>query len=156
MNKYITLILIVLLTLVSCKEEAISKPDNLLSKEKMAEILYDVTIVNSIKGVNKKKLEEGHTHLDSYLYKKHNTDSLQFLTSNNYYAANPAMYGEIYEIVQARLTKERKEVGIALEAEQKHRDSIQDAKKLARTKKKKDSLEKKKEKPKFGDASNDG
>lgn len=156
MNRYIALILIVVLTTVSCKEEAVPKPDNLLSKEQMAVILYDITLINSIKGVNKKKLEDGYMHLDAYLYKKHNTDSAQFADSNNYYAANPAMYGKIYETVQARLAKERKTVGKELEAEQKRRDSIQKSKKLARVNKKKDSIAKEKPKPKFTQAKSDG
>ncbi|WP_298520150.1 DUF4296 domain-containing protein [uncultured Kordia sp.] len=156
MKKYIACLLIVVLTIVSCKEETIPKPDNLLSKDKMAAILYDVTLVNSIKGVNKKKLEEGYMHLDTYLYKKHDTDSLQFLTSNNYYAANPDKYSEIYGMVQARLTKERKKIGEELEAEQKRRDSVQKSKKLARTNKKKDSIAKSKPKPKFNEVESDG
>ncbi|MEM6721630.1 MAG: DUF4296 domain-containing protein [Bacteroidota bacterium] len=135
MKKYIVCIAIVVCTMVSCSDEAVPKPDNLLSKEQMAAILYDVTMVNSIKGVNKDKLEEGYMHLDTYLFEKHDTDSLQFQTSNNYYAANPEKYQAIYAMVQARLTKERKEVGEKLEAEQKRRDSLQEAKKAARLEK---------------------
>ncbi|PTX59276.1 uncharacterized protein DUF4296 [Kordia periserrulae] len=144
MKTYILSILALLVLVVSCREEAVPKPDDLLSKEQMAAILYDVTLVNSIKGVNKQKLEDTYLHLDSYLYAKHETDSLQFKRSNDYYAANPTKYFEIYGIVQAKLTKERKKVGEALEAEQKRRDSIQDAKKIQRSKIDKDSLAKKK------------
>ncbi|QHI37130.1 hypothetical protein IMCC3317_25080 [Kordia antarctica] len=142
MKKYITCLLLVLIT-VSCREEAVPKPDNLLSEEKMAAILYDVTLINSIKGVNKKKLEESFMHLDTYLYKKHDTDSLQFLASNNYYAANPLKYDKVYSLVEARLYKERKGIENELKAEQKRRDSLQEAKKLER--KKNDTLPK----PKF-------
>ena len=138
--------MIVLLTVISCKKDTVPKPDNLLSKEKMASILYDITIINAVKGVNKKKLEENLMHLDTYLYKKHQTDSLQFMTSNNYYAANPMKYDEIYGIVQARLTKERKGIDEELKAEQKRRDSVQEAKRAER--KKNDTLPK----PKFNQA----
>ncbi|MBC8755524.1 DUF4296 domain-containing protein [Kordia sp. YSTF-M3] len=149
MKKYIWCLIIALIA-VSCREEAVPKPDNLLSKEKMAEILYDVTLMNSIKGVNKKKLEENNMHLDTYLYKKHETDSLQFLSSNNYYAANPMIYNEIYGLVATRLQKERKDVGKELDAEQKRRDSVQAAKKAAKEaeRKKNDTLPK----PKFDQA----
>ena len=88
MKKYSWCFILVLIA-VSCREEAVPKPDDLLSKEKMAEILYDVTLINSVKGVNKSKLEETNMHLDTYLYKKHEIDSLQFLESNNYYATYP-------------------------------------------------------------------
>ena len=127
MKTYITYLFIALFVLISCKEEAVPKPDNLLSKEKMAEILYDVTLINAAKGVNKKKLEDSYMHLDAYIYQKHAIDSVVFLESNNYYAANPMQYDEIYGIVQARLTKERKAVGEAIEAEQKRKDSLQKA-----------------------------
>lgn len=147
MKKYIACVILLAFTVVSCKQEAVPKPDDLLSKEKMAAILYDITLVNSIKGVNKSKLDDGFMHLDMYLYKKHETDSLQFKRSNNYYAANPEAYSEIYGIVQARLTKERKAVGEQLEIEQKRRDSISEAKKQARMKAIDTSLSKK-EKPK--------
>jgi len=154
MNKYILYIFIAIFAIVSCAEEAVPKPDNLLSKEQMVEILYDITLVNSIKGVNKKKLEDGHVHLDTYLYKKHNTDSIQFLMSNNYYAANPPMYIDIYRMVQARLTKERKDVGKQLEDEQERRYSVQKEKKEARKNKKKDTVAK--PKPKFTEVKSDG
>jgi hypothetical protein len=149
MKKYIWCLVIAFIA-VSCREEAVPKPDNLLSKEKMAEILYDVTLINSIKGVNKQKLEDSYMHLDTYLYKKHETDSLQFLSSNNYYAANPMVYNEIYGLVAAKLQKERKIIGKELDAEQKRRDSVQAAKKAAKIaeKKKNDTLPK----PKFDQA----
>ncbi|MEM6686101.1 MAG: DUF4296 domain-containing protein [Bacteroidota bacterium] len=140
MKKNLLYILLILFIVVSCKEEAIPRPNNLLSKERMAGILYDITMINSIKGVNKFKLEESYMRLDTYLYEKHKTDSIQFQISNNYYAANPTVYSEIYEMVQARLTKERKVIGEELEAEQKRRDSIQEAKKIDRENGKKDSV----------------
>ncbi|WP_052752735.1 DUF4296 domain-containing protein [Kordia zhangzhouensis] len=149
MKKVISLF-ILCITIISCKEEAVPKPDNLLSKEKMAEILYDITLINAAKGVDNKKLEESYMHLDAYVYQKHQIDSLQFLVSNNYYAANPLIYDEIYGIVQAKLTKERKAIGKEIELEQKRRDSIQDAKKIARKERNNDSITEKK--PKFKQA----
>lgn len=149
MKKYIAGLLIVLLTVISCREEAVPKPDNLLSKEQIAAILYDITLINAVKGVNKKKLEDSFMHLDAYLYKKHQTDSLQFMTSNNYYAANPMEYDEVYGIVQAKLLEQRKGVEEELKAEQKRRDSLQEAKKASL--KKNDTLPK----PKFAPAKKD-
>ncbi len=142
MKKYIWCLLITFIA-VSCREAAVPKPDNLLSKEKMAEILYDVTLINSVKGVNKQKLEESYMHLDTYLYQKHETDSLQFLSSNNYYAAHPMKYFDIYGMVEARLQKERKGIDEELKAEQKRKDSLKEVEKAER--KKNDTLPK----PKF-------
>jgi hypothetical protein len=125
------------LGIVSCKQESIPKPDNLLSKEQMANMLYDITLINAMKGVDKRKLDSSILHFDTYLYKKHKTDSAQFAISNNYYAANPLKYNEIYGMVSARLEKERKVVDKKMEAEKQRRDSLQKAKKEEQIKRKK-------------------
>ena len=143
MKKYIACILILVLTVVSCREEAVPKPDNLLSKKQMADVLYDVTLINAMKGVDKKGIDSSILHFDTYIYQKHNIDSTQFSESNNYYAANPLEYDEIYGLVNARLSKERTEVEAEIKKEQERRDSIQKAKKEAL--KKADTLAK----PKF-------
>lgn len=142
MKKYIWC-LIVLIGMVSCKEGAVSKPDNLLSKEQMANVLYDVTLINAMKGVDKKGLDASFLHFDAYIYKKHNIDSAQFASSNNYYSANPLQYDKIYELVNAQLLKERTLVEAEMKKEQERRDSVQKVKKEAL--KKKDTLPK----PKF-------
>lgn len=126
--------ILVLLMVSACKREHVSKPDDLISKEKMTNILYDLVLLNSIKGINKKKLEERNMHLDSYLYKKYEIDSVQFSTSNTYYAANPSEYDEIYQIVNARLKAKRGEITIEMEADKKRRDSIKDVKDAQRKK----------------------
>ena len=149
MKRYI-LCLIVLLGMVSCKEEAVPKPDDLLSKQKMADILYDVTVINAMKGVDKKGLEASFLHFDTYIYKKHNTDSTQFATSNNYYSTNPLQYDKIYALVDMRLKKERTVIEAEMKKEQERRDSLQKAKKeeIAKQKKLSDTIPK----PKFNQA----
>ncbi len=146
MKTYIASILTLLLLVVSCKEEAVPKPDDLLSKQQMADILYDITLINSMKGVDKKNLEASFFHYDTYLYKKHNVDSAQFAESNNYYAAYPLKYDKIYELVNTRFLKERRDVEAELEKEKKRRDSLQKAKKeeQERLNKRKDTVQKKK------------
>ncbi|WP_046756322.1 DUF4296 domain-containing protein [Kordia jejudonensis] len=143
MKKYIACILIVLFTVISCKREVVPKPDNLLSKEKMAAVLYDISLINAMKGVDKKSVEATNIHFDTYIYKKHNIDSIQFSESNNYYATSPLEYDAIYALVNERFAKERSLVEAEMKKEQKRRDSLQKAKKEAL--KKADTLPK----PKF-------
>jgi len=151
MKKYI-LCLIVFIEIVSCREEAVPKPDNLLSKQQMADVLYDITVINSMKGVDKRGLEASILHFDTYLYKKHNIDSVQFTSSNNYYASNPLQYNKIYGLVVARLEKERTIVEAEMKKEQERKDSLQKAKKqeIAKQKKLKDTVPK----PKFKQVNN--
>jgi hypothetical protein len=138
--KYITGLLIVLFAIVSCRKEAVPKPDDLLSKEKMADILHDITLINAMKGVDKKKLEASILHYDTYIYKKHDIDSARFFKSNNYYAANPEEYDKIYVLVEAKLQQKRTQIQVEMEKEKKQKDSIRKAQKEAL--KKKDTLPK--------------
>lgn len=88
------------ITILSCdRTEKPSVPDNLLSKEKMVEVLYDVYILNAAKGASKTVLEKNGIFPEDYVFKKHNIDSLQFAESNAYYG----FYVEEYESILSRL-----------------------------------------------------
>ncbi len=121
--KYIILILIV----VSCKNNSIDKPkkpDNLISKDKMVEVIYDISLINAAKGVNKKLIENEGIVPEDYIYKKHNIDSLQFALSNEYYAYSLKTYEDIYNRVKVRLEDDKKHFNTLFETEQKVRDSL--------------------------------
>ncbi|GGG39378.1 DUF4296 domain-containing protein [Bizionia arctica] len=82
--------------LIACSNSAkIKKPKNLIPKEQMADILIDVALINSAKGINKSVIEKNGIIPDAYIYKKHNIDSLQFVLSNEYYTYNIKVYQEI-------------------------------------------------------------
>jgi len=123
-----TLIFIALTFFVlSCKTNRIEepeRPDNLISKNKMVEILYDMSIINAAKGVNKKVLESKGIYPEDYVFKKHDIDSLQFALSNAYYAYNLKVYEDIYNRVRIKLNKDKTHFNSIIEAEQKEKDSI--------------------------------
>ena len=81
------------------------KPENLISKKDMVNILIDIRIMASASGKNRQKLDELGIHQDDYIYKKHNIDSLQFALSNNYYAflAKAATYSK-EDLIYAKRT----------------------------------------------------
>lgn len=81
------------------------KPKNLISKDKMVELLMDIKIISSANASNKKVLEDQKINLEKYILKKHNIDSLQFALSNNYYAYNIKEYEEIFTKVKDSLEK---------------------------------------------------
>jgi len=94
------------LLLVSCYDiKKPKKPENLISKDKMVNIIIDMSLFNSAKGINKRTLENKGINLEQFIYKKHNIDSLQFATSNNFYAYNVMEYEAIYERVEDSLTQ---------------------------------------------------
>ncbi len=134
--KYILFLVFV----ISCKNNNIEKPkkpDNLISKDKMVEIIYDISLINSAKGVNKKLMEKKGIVPEDYIYKRHNIDSLQFALSNEYYAYNLKTYEAIYNNVKEKLEKDKKHFQAIIETEQKIKDSIN-----KKTRKEFDSLKK--------------
>ncbi|MEZ4797218.1 MAG: DUF4296 domain-containing protein [Flavobacteriaceae bacterium] len=124
--KHITYILIILL-IVSCAGESkksIKKPDNLITKDKMVDIIYDMSLVSAAKGINRKLVEQEGVHPEKYIYEKYGIDSLQFAKSNEYYTFNLDTYEEIYKRVKAKLEKDKKHYTDLAQIEDKERDSI--------------------------------
>ena len=108
------------------------KPDNLISENKMSDILYDVFVLNSAKGMNKKLLENNGIFPQDYVYKKHNIDSLQFAKSNEYYAYDVKTYEAIIDKVKQRIEKEKEIYDAIVLKEQKTKDSINETKSKAK------------------------
>ncbi len=93
-------------------------PDKLIEKDKMAEILYDVFVVSSAKGVNRKVMELNGLVPETYVLEKHNIDSLQFAESNAYYAHDIEDYQSILDKVKAKVNVEKERYGELLKKEE--------------------------------------
>ncbi|MCC1483041.1 DUF4296 domain-containing protein [Winogradskyella immobilis] len=109
------------------------KPENLIPKEDMTNVLFDMFVVNSAKGLNKKLLEVKGVSPEKYILEKYQIDSLQFAQSNNYYAHDIETYKTIIEEVKEKITTQRK-VFEEIEKKEKEeanrrRDSIKAAQK---------------------------
>ena len=83
-------------------------PENLISKEKMVDIIYDMTLINVAKGVNKSILENNGIIPEQYLFNKHSIDSMLFAKSNEYYSYDLKTYQTIYDNVKTKLEKNKK------------------------------------------------
>jgi hypothetical protein len=92
-----------LLGLLACAEEAIDKPKNLIPKERMADILYELAIINSANSTNPATLQDQGIRAMPYIYEKYGIDSAQFMNSDIYYASRPMDYESIYKVVEGRL-----------------------------------------------------
>ena len=97
------------------------KPDNLISKDKMSEVLYDLYIINAAKGVNKKILETSGFIPETYVLTKYNLD--------------------IIDEVKARLEKEKEEFEVVKKKEDEAKKLKQDSINKIRLRKK-DSINK--------------
>ncbi len=126
-------LLFVVFLVISCQDiKKIEKPENLIAKDKMVNILTDVYISNASRSVNNKLLKEYHIRLDSIIYNKYQIDSLQFVESNAYYSSNLKTYTKIITRVQDRLIllqKEKDSIYEIIEKEKKIEDSIKVQKK---------------------------
>lgn len=96
MKKYLILIILIL----SCSDNI---PDNLISKKKMENIIFDVMILNASSGFDLKI--DNKLLSDELIFKKYNIDSLQFFESELYYSKNPRDHYEIYAKVKIRILK---------------------------------------------------
>ncbi|MGR7813066.1 DUF4296 domain-containing protein [Lacinutrix undariae] len=123
MKKSVILILIVV-CFFGCAHDMPPEPDKLMSEEKMADVLFDVFLLNSAKGIKKKTLEENGVLPETYIFKKHNIDSVQFIQNNNYYAHDTDTYRAILEAVKKRVDKEKK----VYEAEKEKEENLRKVK----------------------------
>ena len=99
--------IILVFFLTACAEEVIKKPENLIPSREMAQILYDIAIINAAKNTNPWILKENNVETMEYIYRKYGVDSSQFVLSDTYYASRPLEYEAIYKKVETRLAKEK-------------------------------------------------
>jgi hypothetical protein len=118
MNRILLLLAIATL-LVSCKEEIVKKPNRLIEKPVMVDIMYDLSLLDAIKYQNSTSLDTFKINPKSYIYKKYKIDSLQFVKSNSYYASNYKEYSDIIEQVNNRLAKNKTDLDAQIKAEKK-------------------------------------
>ncbi|WP_347923864.1 DUF4296 domain-containing protein [Pontimicrobium sp. SW4] len=129
MKHYKIFAIVCILVCIGCNSNRIEKPKkpkNLIKKEKMVNILYDMSILTASKGVNKKVLENNGIMPESFIFEKYDIDSIQFVLSNEYYAYNLDTYEEIYNNVKARLTKEKEHLDSLNNIEAEQRKELRD------------------------------
>ena len=138
MKKSISLVAI--LTLLGCKYDLVKKPDVIIEKSKMMDIMYDLALLEAIKYQNPAVLDSNQIRPKQYIYKKYKIDSLQLAQNNVYYAADYKSYKVMCEEVVKRIANEKKRANAAVKLEQK-KNNIR----MAKLKKKKQLAKKAKD-----------
>lgn len=105
MRKFV-LILAASALLANC-DNAVEKPENLISESKMVDIIYDLSLLESIKTQKPMALTKHNIDSKNYIYKKYGIDSAQFASSNRYYSSDLERYKKIYEKVDKRIDSEK-------------------------------------------------
>jgi hypothetical protein len=98
------IIICLIFSFFSCNN-TIEKPKNLIEKDKMTKILYDLSLLDAMKN---QYIEGGISNqkANDYIYKKYKIDSIQLVQSNKYYASDIEEYKKMLEEVKSILDKE--------------------------------------------------
>lgn len=108
MNKSL-FIFTIFLILSGCGNSVVEKPNNLIDKDIMIDIFYDLSIIEASKNVSYGQVNQTF-EANNYIFKKYKIDSLQFAKSNKYYAADAKKYKKMFEAVNDRLTEKDAEI----------------------------------------------
>lgn len=109
---------------VACAEKVVEPPENVIPREKMITILYDLALLNATNSSFRNVMQKQNKDVMELLFERHGIDSLQFAQSDFYYASKPLEYEYIYEQIESRLKKKQK--GLE-EAKKRANDSIKKA-----------------------------
>ena len=94
---------------IGCNNSVIEKPSNLIEKDKMVDILYDISLLETVKSQGIKS-RISQSEINQYILKKYKIDSLQLISSNKYYASDAEEYKRMFEKVKAKLDEDDKKV----------------------------------------------
>jgi ABC-type phosphate transport system auxiliary subunit len=108
MKKLILLFIVIILTTVSCKDEVIEKPKNLIERNKMVDIIYDLVILEAAK--SQVSGVQSYPKATKFIKEKYKIDSLTFAQSTQYYASDLKEYKKMYDEVKERLNAENKKL----------------------------------------------
>jgi hypothetical protein len=136
--KKIVSFFVLLVLFSSCNKDLVEKPNNLIDKKVMADIMYDMALLDALKYQDPNSLYTNDINPKTYVYKKYKIDSLQFVKSNAYYAADYREYKKMFDALNDRLKKEKTTVDLLVKKEQKKAAAL----KKAKAKKTADSIKK--------------
>ena len=113
------LFIVFLVVFVSCESKVkYKKPDNLISREEMINLLIDMHIANGTTSV-KNISDDGEKNYMSLVYEKYQIDSTRFAESNFYYISNIEEYESIFKEVEKELKKIQEQYTIKEDSESK-------------------------------------
>ena len=116
--------LAILIFLISCKDEVVKKPERLIKKDVIVNVMYDLAVLEAIKYQNPASLDTFKINSRDYIYKKYKIDSLQFAKSNVYYASDYEDYKLMFEQITKRLDANKKSVDSLLNLDKKKKKPI--------------------------------
>ncbi|PBJ06656.1 DUF4296 domain-containing protein [Flavobacterium sp. ACN6] len=102
MKNFIVILLVLFLS-ISCKKEIVKQPAKLIDKEKMVDIMYDLSLLEAMRYQKPLSLDSVDSDPTKFILKKYKVDSLQFAQNNMYYASDYESYKDMFDAVNKRL-----------------------------------------------------
>lgn len=121
LQKYVYLFLFI--SFFSCGENIISKPERLLSKQEMENLMYDLAIIDALRDVDYRLIDTLAPNLQEIIYKKHNVDCTLVVNNMIYYSSLPKEYDKIIKNVENRLKKERESLSEETKKEESNKEN---------------------------------
>ena len=113
------LFLLVSLLVLSCTNNPVPKPDNLLDEEVMVEILFDVAVLNAAQNVKPSVLREHNIETQTFIFNKYKIDSITYHQNQRYYASKVDKYKRMHKKVLERLEQVKSQTNDTFENKEK-------------------------------------
>lgn len=107
MKNFIVIVLVLFLS-ISCKKELVKEPAKLIEREKMVDIMYDLSLLEAMRYQKPLSLDSIDSDPTKFILQKYKVDSLQFAQNNMYYASDYESYKDMFDDVNKRLAKNQR------------------------------------------------
>lgn len=121
MKREVYIFILGLLSLAACADNVVEKPENLIPKDVMVDVYYDISILNGLKSTGADKLERIDLDPDTFLFEKYGIDSTQLAKSSIFYTSNATLQLEMFTEVEVRLQRLKDTIDARREREQKRK-----------------------------------
>ncbi|MDY0988891.1 DUF4296 domain-containing protein [Flavobacterium sp. CFBP9031] len=103
MKNFVVIILVIFLS-ISCKKDVVKQPAKLIEKDKMIDIMYDLSLLEAMRYQKPLSLDSIENDPTKFILKKYKVDSLQFAQNNMYYASDYENYKDMFDQVNKRIS----------------------------------------------------
>ena len=106
MQRILIVFLLIFITLFSCKDDKVIKPESILSQQKMIHVLIDMHIADAHINLGSTPQDSARLLLTgeyAAIFKKHGIDQKSFNESHKWYVNHTEELDAIYEKVVSRL-----------------------------------------------------